>query len=692
MNLYTVPFYKNAPFVRLVLPFASGLLIQWFCNFHLSLLTGSIFAIAFLLFLFHFQPLRYQYASRAFAGISIHLMVMFCGCICMFCTDDKNDPSSVFQQYQPGSKLILTINEPLTEKPGSYKSSGTINGMINGKRVYHTTGIVLIYFEKNPAHLKLKYGDIIIIAAKLQQVSNTGNPAAFDYRQYCYLQGIHYQVFLTEATYKISRQKSINKFRNFIFNARQQVVSVMQKYIPGSKESGLAQALLIGYKDNLDKELVQAYSNTGVVHVIAISGLHLGLIYAILILLTRKLRYSTTARVIQLLIVIAGIWIFAIMAGASASVVRSAVMFTCIATGKVLARNLSVYNSLAASAFLLLCYNPFWLWDTGFQLSYAAVLSIIIYQKSVSQLLPFSNKILLIIWKTCAITLSAQILTTPVSLYYFHQFPNFFLITNFVAIPLSSIILIAEIMLCCIAFFSPLAFLIGELIHHLIAMMNWFVELIDILPFANWKSIQIDTVQQVLLYVIIAGFSYYFFQKAKTGIWVALSGMISFFMMRSLSFYNAVNQQKLIVYNVSKSSALELIEGRNALFIADTSVSSNQLVLRFNISPSRIVHRISNVYSPEGGTGKSYLLRHGGKLIVFSKFPVYCSIKPDLLIVSGNPRGKFVNFARGELPVMVVFDSSNPAWKARAWSQECKSLGIRYSAVSDEGAFVMNLN
>ena len=150
--------------------------------------------------------------------------------------------------------------------------------------------------KRTPVNLNLKYGDIIIIAAKLQQVSSTGNPAAFDYRQYCYFQGIHYQVFLTASAYKTTRDKSINTFRNFIFYIRQQVVSVMQKYIPGSKESGLAQALLIGYKDNLDKELVQAYSNTGVVHVIAISGLHLGLIYAILILLTRKLQGSTTTQ------------------------------------------------------------------------------------------------------------------------------------------------------------------------------------------------------------------------------------------------------------------------------------------------------------------------------------------------------------------------------------------------------------
>jgi competence protein ComEC len=692
MNLYTVPYYKNAPFFRLVLPFTCGILVQYIFSLSLLLLLGTAFGFAFVLFLYFFQPLRHQYISRALPGISLHMLLICCGCICLYYSDDKNNSSSVLNQYTTGSKLILTIREPLTEKAGSYKSSALINGMIAGNKFYQTSGLVLLYFEKKAVHRKLKYGDIIIIAANLQPVSATGNPAAFDYRQYCYFQGLHYQAFLTEKNYKITSHKSINKFLDFVFLTREQVIYIMQKYVHGARESGLAQAILIGYKDNLDKELVQAYSNTGVVHVIAISGLHLGLIYAILLLLTSKLRNSSVGRIMQMLILVSCLWIFAIIAGASASVVRSAVMFTCIATGNVLARQSSIYNSLAASAFLLLCYNPFWLWDTGFQLSYAAVLSIVIYQKPVYHLLPITNKLLLMIWKTCAITLSAQILTTPVSLYYFHQFPNFFLITNFVAIPVSSIILIAEIILCCLAFYSPLAFMVGSIIHHLIGIMNWFIELVDRAPFANWKSIQINITQQLLLYVIITGVSYFVFQKSNTAIYIAVSGLACFFLLRSLSFYNAVNQQKLIVYNVSKLSAIELIRGRNALFIADSALISNALVLRFNILPSRIVHRISNVYSPEGSSGKTYLLSYRNKLIILARTPVHCSIKADLLIVSGNPHGRFTNFVSGKLPRIVVFDSSNSTWKIKAWNQECRQLGIRSISVSEEGAFVMKLN
>ncbi|MHA4843355.1 ComEC/Rec2 family competence protein [Flavitalea antarctica] len=692
MNLYTVPYYKNAPFLRLVIPFTCGILIQYYFSLPLIFLTGMVSAPVFIFLLHVVQPLSYQFTTRPLPGVCLNILLLASGCLSMYYSEDKNNPASILTQYKTGSTLVLTINEPLTEKPGSYKALGSVNWMVSDNTFYPTMGQVVLYFEKKPVHRKLKYGDIIIVAANLQPVSTTGNPAAFNYRKYCYFLGIHYQVFLTEKNYKTTGYRSINKFLVFIFQTRANVINVLQKYIPGSKESGLAQAILIGYKDNLDKELVQAYSNTGVVHVIAISGLHIGLIYGILLLLTSTLRNSSAGRIIQLAIVITCIWIFAIVAGASASVVRSAVMFTCIATGNVLARNLSVYNSLAASAFLLLAYNPFWIWDTGFQLSYAAVLSIVIYQKPVYHALTLDNKLLLMIWKTCAITLSAQILTTPVSLYYFHQFPNFFLITNFVAIPVSSLILIAEIILCCLSFCAPVAFFIGDGIHYLIAGMNWFVQLVDLIPFANWRYIQTDIFQQLLLYIVIAGISFFVFRKSVCGIYIAFSALALFLLLRSLSFYNAVNQQKLIVYNVSKLSAIELIRGRSALFIADDALVSNASAMRFNILPSRIVHRISNVYSPESGSRRSYLFAHRNKLFVLARTPLYCPVKADILIVSGNPRGRFVNFLRGKLPGKVVFDSSNSPAKIKSWSQECRRLGVPVVSVSEEGAFVMNLN
>ena len=180
----------------------------------------------------------------------------------------------------------------------------------------------------------------------------------------------------------------------------------MRTNIKGDKELGLAEALLIGYKDDLDKTLVQSYSNTGVVHIIAISGLHLGLIYWLLNLLLKPLSKRKKWRWLRPIIAVSCLWFFSLLAGGISfhSSIRSHVYLYCCRQ-IVFARKTSIYNTLAVSAFFLLCYNPYWLWDVGFQLSYSAVLSIIIFMQPIYNLFYIKNKFLDFIWKLNAVTL-----------------------------------------------------------------------------------------------------------------------------------------------------------------------------------------------------------------------------------------------------------------------------------------------
>ena len=164
---------------------------------------------------------------------------------------------------------------------------------------------------------------------------------------------------------------------NFRFSLHKKVLHALTTYIPGEKEAGMEEALLVGYKDFLEKDLVQSYSNTGVVHVIAISGMHLGLIYWLQNLLFITFKGRKKLSWVKAVCIISGLWLFALLAGGGPSMLRSAVMFTCIIIGDNLSMKAFIYNSLAAYTFILLCFNPGWLWDISFQLSYIAVLSIL---------------------------------------------------------------------------------------------------------------------------------------------------------------------------------------------------------------------------------------------------------------------------------------------------------------------------
>src|SRR5688572_2254173 len=400
-------------------------------------LSGVLPFAGRLLFLYiHILSLSLPGMER---GGVVCLLVALLGSLLVWLHDIRNDKDWLGQHYKAGMPVMVTLQEPLVEKANSYKALVYSEGVYGDKILTPTKGWLLIYFKKDSLLPPLAYGSQIVFNKPLQEIKNSGNPGSFDYKTYSLFQDITHQVYLTKEDWVVVPTTSTSAFKEFIFRSRAWVVSTLKQYISGDKEQGLAEALLIGYKDDLDKNLVQAYSNTGVVHIIAISGLHLGLIYWLLLALTRPLKRQKQLVWLRLLLIISALWTFSLLAGAQPSVLRSALMFSLLAAGEVVLRRSNTYNTLAFSAVALLCLNPFWLWDVGFQLSYAAVLSIVMFFQPLYNWPSFQNKLVDFLWKLMAVTLAAQVLTLPISIYHFHQAPLLFLLTNFIAVPLSSI-------------------------------------------------------------------------------------------------------------------------------------------------------------------------------------------------------------------------------------------------------------
>jgi competence protein ComEC len=618
------------------------------------------------------------------------LLFLSIGAFLVWSNDIRHDDKWFGTNYTPGAILQVRLNEPLVEKTNSYKAVATIQLVHSNKTWENTKGEVIIYFKKDTALNKLNYGSILIVSKNLQEIKNSGNPGSFDYKRYNLFQGITHQLYLTQQDFILLPGKDKSFIKELIFQSRSFIISILRQYISGDKEQGLAEALLIGYKDDLDKNLVQSYTNTGVVHVIAISGLHLGIIYWLLLLLTKPLKSKKTA-LLRLVLIIAGLWSFSLLAGAQPSVLRSAVMFTAIACSTVISRRTSIYNTLALSAFLLLWYNPFWLWDVGFQLSYSAVLSIIIFFRPIYNWIYFPNKAIDFIWKLMAASLAAQILTLPISIYHFHQFPFLFLIANLFAVPLSSIILIGEIILCLFHFITPFATFIGYLLQKLIVLMNEAVLNLDQLSFAVWNGLSISVWQAIFLYCIIGLLSFWLLEKSGKALPIAIGFCFLFFLLRTVSFLNANDQKKVIVYNVPKYPAIDFIDGRNYFFAGDTTLEHNAFLRNFHIQPSRILHRIN----------KKELLREksfafNGKTFLIVDTTLHLNPSPskpqiDLLVLSKNPKIYITNLQKAFSIQQIVFDGSVPQWKAKLWKRDCDSLNIPYYDVSEKGAFVMKL-
>ncbi|HEX2846689.1 MAG TPA: ComEC/Rec2 family competence protein [Chitinophagaceae bacterium] len=642
-------------------------------------------ALFFLLF-----PLSFfnRYKLGFLNGLSVFLFFAVLGSLSAWRQDIRLRSNWLGNIYKENDAVLIKLEESPTQKSGSFKASASVTGLFRNDSLIPAQGGVILYFSKDLSLPALRSGNELLICGILQPIPASANPGGFDFQQYALFQGITHQAFLRRSDFIITGHRS-SALQSLIHHVRSGVLSVLQTAFPDKNERGLAEALLIGYKDELDKALVQSYTNTGVVHIIAISGLHLGLIYWLLVKLLRPMQRSRYLKWLRPLFIITGLWLFALLAGAQPSVLRSALMFTCIVAGESLSRKSNVYNSLAVSAFLLLCYNPYWLWDAGFQLSYAAIIGIVAFMKPLYRLFTIRNKLLDRIWQLNAVTLSAQVLTIPICIFHFHQFPVYFLLANFIAVPLSSLILLAEILICCTGFIPSLVLLVGKATAFLILFMNTFIERVEALPFSVWNGLQISFVQAALLMLCLVSASAWLFSKKKQLILLHtfLISLTGFMILRSFSFISAGQQKKIIVYQQSA----DFIYGRKYISIPFSTTYNPTY-----INPSRILFRLFPAEEiPAFRISGNHISFLSKRMVLLNGLKHYQPgqgrVVIDLLILSQNPPEDAGQLSRSLDIRQVVADATVPVWKVRRWQQQCDSLDIPFHDVRAKGAFVMNL-
>ena len=675
--------WYRLPFIRITIAFIAGIVLGNYLLLPTMALKIGIVIGLICLIGFYFLPPSFKFRYSWIGGCLIHIVFIGLGWMLL----------QLYQQ-QPvissNAPLNVTILDPLSNSKQSFKTIGVI-----GKTK------LLLYFKKDSTASTIKMGSQIELIKKPDTIASINNPGGFNYKAYAASQQIFYQCYLTKNDYQIIGRISPPYIDQVIDTLQHFVLNTLQEFIKGTKERGIAEALLIGYKKNLDPELLQAYSNTGVVHIIAISGMHLGMIYGLLLFLLKPLSKTRTGNWLRLITMLLVIWTFTLLTGAAASILRSAIMFSFIIVGQPYRKKAPIYNNIAASAFCILCYNPLQLWDIGFQLSYAAVISIVVYSKKVRDAFFLENKLLRSCWELTSVTIAAQIGTIPLLLFYFHQFPNLFIFSNFIAVPLSGLILYVEIILVAIAPVSVLAKFTGELTSNLIACMNRVIENTARIPFAVTQDIQINLIQTVLLYAIIILLSFGLLKKNKSSIFIALFCLIICCAIHANSKIKAASQYKLMVYYLPKKSAVDIFNGTKHRFIGDPSIYQNQLAIKNYLSPTRILYRANTAASvsakpTQQGIGSIPLIIGPKKRVLMIdaefKLPNYSANYPiDLIILSRNPSISLENLSSYLNCTQFVFDCSNTMWKIEQWKKEAERLHLRHHSVPEKGAFEYNL-
>ncbi len=690
-------FWKEAPFLRILLPFIIG--ISCFLYFPSSLWWPSalcFLSLSIAVGLFHFLSDFRKVRLAFMKGILIQGMLV--SAAYLLCIVNTVSSSSAWYKHQLGQFdfAMVRLNEAPQEKAKTMKVSVDVIQLLGHNKVIQTKGSALVYFKKSNQASRLKEGDQVLIRNKFKDIKSNGNPGEFNYAGYCANKNIFQSAFLDEPDWKPSARHQ-SDWHTFFGHLGAVTRTQLKRYIKDSTSLGIAEALLIGYRNDIDQSVWQAYSNTGIVHIIAISGMHMAMIYMSVRWLLFLIPWMKRKRILSLGIAILFMWLFAGITGLPPSVTRAAIMFSLLGIGEMLDRDISGFNNLSASAFCLLCINPFWISDVGFQLSYLAVLSLMIFYVAIYNRIYIANRYLDAVWKIMAGTLAAQILTFPLCIYYFHQFPWLFLITNLIAVPATTIILYAEIILVAFSGVKSIATLLGNVISHSITWLNQSILFTSRLPFAVWKGLQINTFQMTLLFAIVFFSAIWLMKKKQSYFPYALASLLLFLCSCTWKRIETLQQKRFVVYNIPKQKSIEFIRGARYFSPDEEKMITVASAKQFILQPAHLYFDVDSKDTSIVLVKRSESLdffRFGSRLIARVKrnnFHCKKALPVDYLILSehSKPDVSWIrsNFTAGK----IVLDSSVPFWETAAFRKDLAATGIPVHVVNEDGAFEIGL-
>jgi competence protein ComEC len=514
--------------------------------------------------------------------------LVFMACIAFGITynfDEQNHAD--YFKNQKGKYLYVRINSLPQQKVKSIMVDASVLGI--GDSIFKKSrGNLRLYLQKEEK-INLHYGDELLLLRKaIKPVPPIQNPFEFDFQLFLHRNNIHHQAYLNKKQWTNTNKNSGHSFFKLSFNLQQYLQSVYTQYLTNKQHRGIIEAIVFGYKNDLDKEVISAYSKTGIIHVLAVSGLHVGLIFSVLSLFTSWLTSSLFKKRIRVVIIILFLMAYAVLTGLSPSVCRAVLMFSFFVFKDAVKRETNVYNVLAASAIILLTIQPLWLFNVGFQLSYLAVFSIVFLQKHIKNWFVFTDWFLAKAWTLMAVSIAAQIITFPLCLYYFHQYPNLFFISNLIVIPLIFIVLSLAACLPLFAYFKimvPITHLTAQLIDFYLEFINTFVFKIQNLPYAYFDNLYINTIEMWLIFALVFSMLLWLIYKLPKLIWPSLL----FAMLLIFSQANRILQnqglQSWVSFNIKGHSNLGYKNGTDLILFLDSFLYTNRALIDFHCKP-----------------------------------------------------------------------------------------------------------
>ena len=657
----------------------------------------------------YFLQKQVPYSCRWIPGTIIFMLIMTFSYRIMLIGKDnlRDDYYGNFKRVQ--KVCVAEITEPVIRKERSTKVVVRVAFIKENGNWIKTVGNAFVFIENSPGSQLLCYGDRLLMKMQFEEPQGSLNPGGFDNRRYLRLKGIYFQAYVRPGHWRLISRGNRDPVFRMALSWRDKMLMLLRNNGIKGREFAVAGALLLGYVDEVDNDLMRDYAATGVIHILSVSGMHVGMIFLVFEKLLAFIEKLKNGIRIKAFLIIGIIWLYAFITGLSPPVMRAAAMLSLVVSGKAMKRHPHTLNILAASIIFLLVLQPLMMADPGFQLSYLAVAGIVLFYKPVLSLYLPGNRILDKIWSIVAVSVAAQFVTLPLCLCYFHQFPDYFMIANIIVIPLSNLIIYSGILAIALGNIPWVSTFIARMLSVMVWFLNTSIHWIGALPFSVTRGIVITFPQSVVLYLVIITGTVFFSSKKKMWLFVSLSLMI----MLSGSFlrerYWQMTMHKFKVYDIRGKGLCDFITGGKSILVGSLSALKDPF-FRDAFMRSRWNDKVTGLFGfqsplpsqdnrPFHYGGSFYkegnFINFGNKRIVIvnNKIPGCTNIKlnVDYLIITGNLKCSLKDITKHFKPGLIIFDASNSQRKVKEWMKEAHVSGLPCYSVSVSGAFTIEL-
>ena len=699
--------YAKYPFVRMLIPFALGI---WCCvclpAFHLP--PFSLVAIALALFVL---AIVMAFGIKSYRHNWIFGAIMACYLVlagyALTRLHEAEAQKSYFRNYETDAQYyVARVYDYPTERPNSIRTVLDLEYQFgNSLPSRPVSGKVMAYFPKSDSAFALRYGDLIAIPGPIREVTPPLNPGEFDYRAYLERKGITGQIYLKDEDWLDLQVNNANPIYAFSYRFRDILLASLRRSGLRDNEFGVAAAILLGYDDNLADEVRKNYVAAGSMHILCVSGMHVGIIYLLASFLLGFLNRKKWQKTLKQVLLLALIWFYALIAGLSPSILRSALMISLVIIGEIIHRKGFIINSIAASAFILLCVNPNNLFEIGFLLSYSAVIGIVVLQRPIYSWFVFKNKLLDKAWEITAVALAAQIATIPFTLFYFNQFTTYFWLSNLFMTPISFLVVISGMILLLVSWIPYLNILFGYLVWGAVYVMNWVVARIESIPFSIIKGLYINEVEFALLLVALLLLALMILLQ-KRHLFIAMLGALLLMMVSvTVRLYSTDNQKGMTVFSLRNHTAIDFVRGGEHVLLADSLLMADEGTVDYSLKGAWAQRHLSMHpqtigFDEDFDNGclrkKSNLVSFDGKLMAL--WDDGCRIEDslsfrlpvDYLLVCGRQKPDVQSVVNGYDAKLLLIDGSVPHYLAEKWMTQAEALNLPCYDLG-KGAFEVGL-